>query len=158
VGENLRSVEIRGELFTGIPPDASSRRSLPQLIRPRVHTREFGRTMFHFFSDSTSVCIEAVDSWPKGFTDRHYCGSPDRGREDWAASAFEPESGLYFSLYCPKVPPQYAPLFTLELQLHFIMLSSRIGSDVDIKWPNDLLVQGKKVWAFSRRCRRSLIA
>src|SRR5256885_13831424 len=49
-------VEIRGELFTGYRlvrlPDVL----LPQLIRPRLHTTEIGKTIFHFYTvDSTNA-------------------------------------------------------------------------------------------------------
>src|SRR5881628_362264 len=55
--EKLREagIEIRGELFTGYRlvrlPDVL----LPQLIRPRLNTRDIGRTLYHFYSvDSTN--------------------------------------------------------------------------------------------------------
>src|SRR5215471_14173303 len=48
-------VEIRGELFTGFRlvrlPDVM----LPQVIRPRLHTKLIGRTLYHFYNvDSTN--------------------------------------------------------------------------------------------------------
>src|SRR5919108_3774347 len=48
-------MEIRGELFTGYRlvrlPDVL----LPQLIRPRLHTRFIGRNLYHFYDvDSTN--------------------------------------------------------------------------------------------------------
>src|SRR5215470_12255599 len=55
--EKLREagIEIRGELFTGYRlvrlPDVL----LPQLIRPRLHTRIIGRNLYHFYDlDSTN--------------------------------------------------------------------------------------------------------
>src|SRR4029077_7986994 len=55
--EKLRSygLHIRGELFTGYRlirlPDVL----LPQLIRPRLRTHTFGKTMYHFYLvDSTN--------------------------------------------------------------------------------------------------------
>src|SRR5262249_56806625 len=49
-------VEIRGELFTGFRlvrlPDVM----LPQLIRQRLRTHSFGRTVYHFYkTDSTNA-------------------------------------------------------------------------------------------------------
>src|SRR5215469_7185850 len=56
--EKLRAagIEIRGELFTGYRlvrlPDVL----LPQLIRPRLHTRLLGRNLYHFYDvDSTNL-------------------------------------------------------------------------------------------------------
>jgi len=143
--------EIRGELFTGYRllrlPDVL----LPQLIRPRLHTRELGKTIFHFFSvDSTNAFASRL--WTHGRKVPHgsviiaETQTAGRGRlgRSWHS---EPETGLYFSLVLrPKVPPQYAPLFTLgaAVALHHA-IERETGLDVDIKWPNDLLVLGKKV-------------
>src|ERR1051325_8478664 len=49
-------IEIRGELFTGYRlvrlPDVL----LPQLLRPRLHTRLIGRNLYHFYDlDSTNA-------------------------------------------------------------------------------------------------------
>src|SRR6185503_10735659 len=49
-------IEIRGELFTGYRlvrlPDVL----LPQLVRPRLHTRIIGRSLYHFYDvDSTNL-------------------------------------------------------------------------------------------------------
>src|SRR5262245_6425907 len=151
--EKLRSsgMEIRGELFTGYRlmrlPDVL----LPQLIRPRLHTRELGKTIFHFFTvDSTNAFATRLFTHGRkvlhGSVIIAEAQTAGRGRlgRSWHSEA---ESGLYFSLVLrPKVPPQYAPLFTLgaAVALHHA-IERETGLDVDIKWPNDLLVLGKKV-------------
>lgn len=59
----------------------------------------------------------------------------------------EPEAGLYLSLVLrPEISPAFAPLFTLgcAVALHnAVERQTRLHAD--IKWPNDLLVEGKKV-------------
>jgi BirA family biotin operon repressor/biotin-[acetyl-CoA-carboxylase] ligase len=46
----------------------------------------------------------------------------------------------------PKIPPSVAPLFTLSAAVTMHDVIERITQlDVDIKWPNDLLIEGKKV-------------
>src|SRR5678816_4612233 len=59
----------------------------------------------------------------------------------------EPTSGLYLSLILkPAVAPALAGLLTLgcAVALHnAVERTTRL--DVDIKWPNDLLIEGKKV-------------
>ncbi|PYR84256.1 MAG: biotin--[acetyl-CoA-carboxylase] ligase [Acidobacteria bacterium] len=45
----------------------------------------------------------------------------------------------------PKAPPSLAPLFTLAAAVAMHNASEHYtGLDIDIKWPNDLLVEGKK--------------
>jgi BirA family biotin operon repressor/biotin-[acetyl-CoA-carboxylase] ligase len=151
--EKLRTtgMEIRGELFTGYRLTRLPDVLLPQLIRPRLHTREFGKTIFHFFSvDSTNAFAARMLSHgrkvPHGAIVLAESQTAGRGRlgRSWYS---EPESGLYFSvLLRPKIPTQYAPLVTLgaAVALHNA-IERETGLDVDIKWPNDLLVNGRKV-------------
>ena len=58
----------------------------------------------------------------------------------------EREAGLYFSMILfPKAPPSLAPLFTLATAVAMHNAVERYsGLDIDIKWPNDLLIHGKK--------------
>ena len=58
----------------------------------------------------------------------------------------EREAGIYFSMVLfPKAPPSLAPLFTLATAVAMHNAVERYsGLDIDIKWPNDLLVGGKK--------------
>src|SRR5436190_8096008 len=49
-------IEIRGELFTGYRLARLPDVVLPQLVRPRMRTREIGRNMYHFYTvDSTNA-------------------------------------------------------------------------------------------------------
>jgi BirA family transcriptional regulator, biotin operon repressor / biotin---[acetyl-CoA-carboxylase] ligase len=58
----------------------------------------------------------------------------------------EREAGIYFSLMLfPETPPSLAPLFTLGTAVAMHNAVERYsGLDIDIKWPNDLLIGGKK--------------
>jgi BirA family biotin operon repressor/biotin-[acetyl-CoA-carboxylase] ligase len=144
-------VEIRGELFTGFRlvrlPDVM----LPQLIRPRLNTRGFGRNLYHFYKvDSTNAFASRLLNHgrkvPDGTVVIAEAQTAGRGRlgRSWHS---EPEAGLYFSLILrPHVPPSLAPLFTLAAAVamhNAIERDTRL--DVDIKWPNDLLVGNKKI-------------
>ena len=143
-------IEIRGELFTGYRlvrlPDVL----LPQLIRPRLRTTMIGRTVFHFYSvDSTNAFASRLLSHGRKVTEGSVViaesQTAGRGRlgRTWHS---EPEAGLYFSIILfPKVPPSLAPLFTLGTAVAMHNAVERYtGLDIDIKWPNDLLVGGKK--------------
>ncbi len=144
-------VEIRGELFTGFRlirlPDVM----LPQLIRTRLHTQSFGRNLYHFYEvDSTNAFASRLLNHgrkiPDGTVVIAESQTAGRGRlgRNWHS---EPESGLYFSvIFRPRVPPSLAPLFTLTAAVamhNAIERHTRL--DVDIKWPNDLLIGGKKI-------------
>src|SRR5687767_7073813 len=56
--EKLREagIEISGELFTGYHLARLPDVMLPQLLRPRLRTRELGRSLYHFYeTDSTNA-------------------------------------------------------------------------------------------------------
>src|SRR5207244_3857737 len=71
--------------------------------------------------------------------------SAGRGRlgRSWHS---EREAGMYFSMVLfPKAPPSLVPLFTLgtAVAMHNAV-EHYSGLDVDIKWPNDLLIGRQK--------------
>jgi len=143
-------IEIRGELFTGYRlvrlPDVL----LPQLIRPRLHTRLIGRNLYHFYDvDSTNLFASRLlahgRKLPEGTVIIAESQTAGRGRlgRTWHS---ERESGIYFSMVLfPKAPPSLAPLFTLATAVAMHNAIERYtGLDIDIKWPNDLLVGRQK--------------
>src|SRR5262245_49633110 len=144
-------LEIRGELFTGYRlmrlPDVM----LPQLIRPRLRTHTLGKSIYHFFTvDSTNAFASRLLAHgrkiPDGTVIVAEAQTAGRGRlgRPWHS---EPENGLYFSIILrPRVPASLAALFTLgtAVAVHdAVERDTRL--DVDIKWPNDLLIGRKKV-------------
>lgn len=151
--EKLRAAgaEIRGELFTGYRLTRIPDILLPQILRPRLRTHTLGRSFFHFYSvDSTNAFASRMLAHGRSVADGALIlaesQTAGRGRmgRSWHS---EPENGLYFSLVLrPEMPPSVAPLFTLgcALAMHnAVERNTRL--DVDIKWPNDLLVDGKKI-------------
>jgi len=151
--EKLREagIEIRGELFTGYRlvrlPDVL----LPQLIRPRLHTRIIGRTLYHFYDvDSTNSFAARLTAHgrkvPEGTVIIAETQTAGRGRlgRSWHSLR---EAGIYFSMVLfPEAPPSLAPLFTLATAVAMHNAVERYtGLDIDIKWPNDLLTGQKKI-------------
>ncbi len=143
-------IDIRGELFTGFRlvrlPDVL----LPQLIRSRLRTRIIGRNLYHFYDvDSTNTfgsrLISHGHKVPEGTVIIAESQTAGRGRlgRSWHS---EREAGIYFStILFPKAPPSLAPLFTLATAVAMHNAVERYtGLDIDIKWPNDLLVGSKK--------------
>jgi BirA family biotin operon repressor/biotin-[acetyl-CoA-carboxylase] ligase len=143
-------IEIRGELFTGFRlvrlPDVL----LPQLIRPRLRTRFIGRSLYHFYDvDSTNLFASRLFTHghkvPEGtaiIAETQTAGKGRLGRS-WHS---EREAGIYLSLILfPKAPPSLAPLFTLATAVAMHNAVERYtGLDIDIKWPNDLLIGRQK--------------
>src|SRR5215510_2394819 len=143
-------IEIRGELFTGYRlvrlPDVL----LPQLIRPRLHTRIIGRSLYHFYDvDSTNTFASRLMAHGRNvhegaviIAESQTAGRGRLGRS-WLS---EREAGIYLSMILfPKAPPSLAPLFTLATAVAMHNAVERYaGLDIDIKWPNDLLVGRKK--------------
>jgi BirA family transcriptional regulator, biotin operon repressor / biotin---[acetyl-CoA-carboxylase] ligase len=144
-------IDIHGELFNGYRlvrlPDVL----LPQLIRSRLHTNILGKSLYHFYTvDSTnSFALRLIEHGYKVaegtvvIAESQTAGKGRLGRS-WHS---ERESGLYLSMVLyPKAPPSLAPLLTLATTIAAHNAIERAtGLDVDIKWPNDLLIRGKKV-------------
>jgi BirA family transcriptional regulator, biotin operon repressor / biotin---[acetyl-CoA-carboxylase] ligase len=144
-------MEIRGEPFTGYRlvrlPDVI----LPQLVRPRLRTSLLGKSFYHFYTvDSTNAFAARLLTHGRpvaaGAVIVAESQTAGRGRlgRSWHS---EREAGLYFSVVLrPKVPPSLAPLFTLgtAVAMHNA-LEAHTRLAIDIKWPNDLLIDGKKV-------------
>jgi len=144
-------VEIRGELFTGYRLTRIPDVVLPQLLRPRLRSSRLGKTFYHFYSvDSTNAfamrLLSHGRSVPDGTLILAEAQTAGRGRmgRTWHS---EPEAGLYLSLVLrPDISPTFAALITLgcAVALHNAV-ERQTGLNADIKWPNDLLVDGKKV-------------
>ncbi len=67
-----------------------------------------------------------------------------RGRLDRAWSS--PSGGIWLSPVCrPDVPPAHAPIYTLAAAVATTEALSTVGVDAGIKWPNDVLVDGRKL-------------
>ena len=67
-----------------------------------------------------------------------------RGRLDRTWNA--PSGGIYLSLVCrPDLPPAQAPIYTLAAAVATAEALRGVGVDAEIKWPTDVLVDGRKI-------------
>ncbi|WP_324757544.1 biotin--[acetyl-CoA-carboxylase] ligase [Haloarcula montana] len=67
-----------------------------------------------------------------------------RGRLDreWTS----PSGGIWLSVLCrPDVPMAHAPVFTLAAAVAVTRAAREAGVDARIKWPNDVVVDGRKL-------------
>ena len=73
--------------------------------------------------------------------------SQTAGRGRFGRKWFSPAGrNLYLSaLFCPEISPQKFSVFTFLASCALVEVFSGYGVDAAIKWPNDILVDGKKI-------------
>lgn len=149
--EKLRSlgVEIKGHPARGYQlrklPDILA----PGLIRPELGDNAIGHKILHYFridSTSTTAMKFASEGAPHGTVVLAEEQAAGRGRfgRSWYS---ERSSGIYVSVILrPPLAPSAAPALTIMAGVAAHQaLSISTALPVDIRWPNDLLVNGKKV-------------
>lgn len=117
-------------------------------IKSRLHTRWAGKELiFRPVTGSTNIDAKAAaeEGAPEGtlvVTEQQEAGRGRRGR-GW----FSPEGcNLYFTLLLrPECAPDQACMLTLVMALAVAGAVRQLGLDAGIKWPNDVVIAGKKV-------------
>jgi BirA family biotin operon repressor/biotin-[acetyl-CoA-carboxylase] ligase len=73
--------------------------------------------------------------------------SQSRGRGRLSKEWLSPEGGIYFTVILrPKISPAYAPRMSLMASVAVASAIRRLlGLKAELKWPNDVLIEGKKV-------------
>lgn len=120
----------------------------PRLLRPGLSGTAFARRIVHFFrTASTNEVAFALGEAgePHGavvLAEEQTAGRGRAGRS-WHS---EKSAGLYLSvLLRPAMPPALAPLLTLVAGLAAReAVAETTGLEPDIRWPNDLLLGGRK--------------
>ncbi|HTS69951.1 MAG TPA: biotin--[acetyl-CoA-carboxylase] ligase [Terriglobia bacterium] len=149
--EKLRSlgIEIHGVHGEGYQlvtvPDILA----PSLLRAELGDNPIGCNIVHFFrTDSTNavalrLAAEGAEHGTVVVAEEQTAGRGRLGRS-WYS---EKSSGIYASVVLrPPLSPAAAPVLTLMAGLAAQKaVSATTGLAVDIRWPNDLLVNGKKV-------------
>jgi len=148
--KKLRSlgVEITGHHATGYQLKKIPDVLVPSLIRPEGEN-EIGQTIVHFFrTDSTnnaalSLVAQGAAHGTVVVAEEQTAGRGRLGRTWYSEKA----SGIYASIILrPPLSPAAAPVLTLMAGLAAqSAVGSTTGLAVDIRWPNDLLVNRKKV-------------
>lgn len=97
-----------------------------------------------------------IDSTNRGLWELIAAGNPagtvliansqSAGRGQWGRSWQSPVGGLYLSLSLkPDLPVEKAPCLTLASTWGLATSLQNLGVPVQVKWPNDLVCQGKKL-------------
>jgi len=149
--EQLREVGVRvkGRPHTGYFLERVPDILTPELLRTKLKGSLFGKRIYHFFrTDSTNrVGMElGYAGEPEGVVILAEEQSAGRGRagRSWRS---ERGTGIYVTLLLrPKISPVQAPLLTMMAGLSaHAAIQARTGLQVDLKWPNDLMLNGKKL-------------
>ena len=117
-------------------------------IADQIHTKWAGKTV-HFAReiDSTNLWIKrlAKEGAPEGTLALAEFQSAGRGRLGRSWEVPEGTSVMMSILLRPKFEPQYAPTLTLVMGMAVAKAVKKLGFDVSIKWPNDVVVSHKKI-------------
>lgn len=149
--ERLRQlgVRVKGQRSSGYFLEKVPDILTPDLIRKRLKGNLFGKRVYHFFKTDSSNRV-AMDLAYVGeaegaviLAEEQTAGRGRAGRS-WHS---ERGTGLYFSLLLrPQLSPVQAPLLTMlaGLSAH-AAIEAQTGLSAELKWPNDLLLGGKKI-------------
>ena len=149
--ERLRElgVRVKGHPRTGYFLERVPDILTSDMLRQRLKGSLFGKHIYHFFKvDSTNrVALELGHAGePEGaivLGEEQTAGRGRAGRK-WHS---ERATGIYVTLLLrPKLAPVQAPLLTMMAGISaHTAIQAQTGLAVDVKWPNDLLIGGKKV-------------
>ena len=142
-------VEIAGHPSSGYQLTAVPDLLLPEMIQPLVRGTIFGEHIHHFYragSTNTLAMEAASQGAPEGsvFLAEQQTAGRGRGNHQWISAE---SAGIYCSVILrPALPPSEVLVLSLAAGLAVRSAVQEIDSRVmsDLKWPNDLLIDGKK--------------
>lgn len=142
-------VKVKGQTATGYFLEQVPDILTPDMLKQRLKGSIFGKRIYHFFkTDSTNhVGLDLGHAGePEGtviLAEEQAAGRGRAGRS-WHS---ERAAGIYVTvLLRPKLAPVQAPLLTMMAGLSAHAAVEKVtGLAADLKWPNDLLIRGKKV-------------
>ena len=149
--EQLRKlgVHVKGQRSTGYFLEKVPDILTPDLLKRRLKGSLFGKRVFHYFKmDSTNrAAIElGLAGEPEGTVVMAEEQTAGRGRagRSWHS---EKGTGLYVSILLrPRLAPAQTPLLTMLAGISAqAAVEAVTGLAPELKWPNDLLLNGKKL-------------
>ena len=149
--QQLRSlgVEIAGHPATGYRLKSVPDLLLPDMLVPFLKGTIFTQEIHHYYkigSTNNEAMSSASTGAPEGsvFVAEEQTAGRGRGAHQWASA---PSAGIYCSVVLrPALPPAEALVLSLAAGLAVNAAVHQVDSRVmpDLKWPNDLLIDGKK--------------
>jgi BirA family transcriptional regulator, biotin operon repressor / biotin---[acetyl-CoA-carboxylase] ligase len=150
--QQLRSmgVDVAGHPATGYQLRAVPDLLLPEILRPLLRGTIFGEHLHHFYkigSTNTAAMAAAAEGAPEGsvFLAEEQTAGRGRGSNSWQSPR---STGIYCSVVLrPAQPPSEVLALSLAAALAVQAAIQQVDSRVkaDLKWPNDVLINGKKV-------------
>jgi BirA family biotin operon repressor/biotin-[acetyl-CoA-carboxylase] ligase len=142
-------VEVKGHPRTGYHLQKSADVLIPAVLRRRLEGTPFAKHIHHYFTigSTNDVALEMGHAGaPHGTLLLAEQQTAGRGRVGRAWHS-EKSSGIYMTvLLRPAITPVQAPLVTLVAGLAARdAVADQTGAAPDIRWPNDLLLGGKKL-------------
>ncbi len=150
-------VDVAGHPATGYQLRAVPDLLLPEMLAPALKGTVFGshsglhsaKNIHHYYkigSTNSEAMGAAAEGAPEGsvFLAEEQLAGRGRGAHSWHSAR---SSGIYCSVILrPAIPPSDALIFSLAAGLAVRAAVAEIAPQLwaDLKWPNDLLLGGKK--------------
>jgi BirA family transcriptional regulator, biotin operon repressor / biotin---[acetyl-CoA-carboxylase] ligase len=153
VWKHIKSLEREGFGIEAIPSRGYKIRTMPDILRPSdiktaLKTTVIGKNLqllSEVASTNTLAMEMAADGTPEGTVVIAETQTNGKGRlgRTWVS----PKGNLYLSVVLrPNIPIYKAPLITLTGAVAVASaIRTTCGLEAGIKWPNDILISGKKV-------------
>lgn len=143
-------VDVAGHPATGYQLRSVPDLLLPEILRPMVRGTVFDSHLHHFYkigSTNSSAMSAAADGAAEGtvFLAEEQSAGRGRGANAWQSPR---STGIYCSVILrPTLPPSEVLVLSLAAGLAVQAAIQQVDSRVkpDLKWPNDLLIDGKKM-------------
>jgi len=142
-------VDIGGHPATGYSLNSMPDLLLPDILAPQLHGTIFGKHIHHYYkigSTNSAAMEAAAEGAPEGsvFLAEQQTAGRGRGGHQWHSAR---SVGIYCSLVLrPPLPPSEVLILSLAAGLAMRAAVQEIDDRMvpDLKWPNDLLISGKK--------------
>lgn len=143
-GYEIGSIRKKGYYLISVPDLVTEGN-----IKKHLQTKRYGKKI-HYYETCKSTQLIAHEFAQKGTPDgtvvisEEQLGGKGRMARPWDSSAHK---GIWMSVILkPELTPQQAPQITLVAAVAIVRAIEEVtGLTPDIKWPNDLLVNGKKI-------------
>ncbi|MER1999212.1 MAG: biotin--[acetyl-CoA-carboxylase] ligase [Lysinibacillus sp.] len=143
-GYTIETVKKKGYVLTNTVDRLSA-----ASVAMHLETARYGQSYYHFEELTTTQAI-AHEQVRAGAPDgtvivaEHQTAGKGRMLREWSSSNGK---GIWMTLLIrPEIPPHQAPQFTLVAAVAVVNAIKALYPSVDarIKWPNDILINGKK--------------
>jgi BirA family biotin operon repressor/biotin-[acetyl-CoA-carboxylase] ligase len=143
-------VDVAGHPATGYQLKSVPDLLLPEILRPLLRGTIFDSHLHHFYkigSTNTMAMAAAAEGAPEGsvFLAEEQTAGRGRGAHSWQSPR---SAGIYCSVVLrPALPPSEVLVLALAagLAVRAAIQQMNASVDLDLKWPNDVLIAGEKV-------------